>query len=1073
MSIVSAQRNRDPIASVIVQNFSRILGLPDGELVQLDDSLLDMGADSLALMKCIDFLQDDLGVSVAMSQFYQDFATLGDVVQYVLGTVSREVHDPSKAAAAARPLQPAVNAERLGEAPAGPQASVSAGPSANENEWVRSLLASHVALMDRQLQVLDRLSQRGTERAPPSAAIKVGAPAVPAPRPQAKAAPDDGAATDRFNVFAPRARAGRGGLTETQSRYLESFVQAYARKHAGSKRLTQQARRSLADNRVSAGFKPNTKEILFPIVAERAEGASIWDVDGNRFVDITMGFGVHLFGHNPAFIRDPIIAQARTGFPIGPQSPLAGRVADLICELTGHERVVFCNSGTEATMTALRIARAHTGRTKIVIFRESYHGTFDSFLARPDAAHAGAPGSVPVSAGVTPGAIAETIVLDYGDPHALELVEELGPELAAVVVEPVQSRRPWLQPREFLARLREITRDHGVVFIWDEVITGFRVAAGGAQEHFGIRADLATYGKIAGGGLPIGMVAGGAALLDRIDGGYWQYGDDSFPAAEQIFFAGTFTKHPLAMAAAVAVLEKLRGEKSALYPALNARTQKLALDSNKLFDEAGIAIRVECFGSLFRYVSRKNIDMFFNHLMMEGVFIWEGRNCFLSTAHTDDDIDFVLQATGNAIRKLQAGGFFEDKPQAAAGRPVAVWARRFTRLWTSAPLALNIGGGVLMRGVDETHVARLAASVETVLGGCAGINAHYDAAHQQWCASDQRFVAARVVEPEPGRSLEELAGRMVDAELGQPFRPEDSAQMRAKLVCFGESAALLILVANHAVCDGYSFALALDAIFSQAGQPSPVCPFTGDLGGSAAADARYRQSPNFARDHDFWMQRVAQSYGGATFASAEPAGGPARRVQLRVDAAAVTRLAKKHRVTSFAVLVTAFQLALWDDAGLSARGTLGVPFANRAVLEHDRHVVQVSNILPLAVKPQHADAKDLAQYVGQTAAALRDLAVHGAYPVFDGPRSIAGAPPIVLSVNLEAEFDLACYGVDAQPLFGKRHAVEFPIEVNILKQDACYDILCDYQERTIREPDVLFLTSRFEQLLTIWSQNAS
>lgn len=1129
MNTVTDQRNMDPTAATIVENFSRILGFPDDEGVQLGDSLLDMGADSLALMKCIDFLQDSLGVCVSMTQFYQDFSTLGDIVDHVRGALARTPRpQPATAVMAVPSASPAPVQQAAGSTRAWqpvqatpvqvvPAAVTMPAQASSDTEWVRGLLMSHVALMDRQLQLLDKLGQRssGTEQNLPvplalPATMDTATPAAPAvpaaaaTAPQTPAPADEDAPVDRFNVFASRANTGQRGLTETQSRYLAGFIDAYSARHARSKALTQQARKTLSDNRASAGFKPATKEILFPILADRAEGAHLWDVDGNRFVDITMGFGVHFFGHNPPFIRDPLVAQTQRGYPIGPQSPLAGRVAELVCELTGHERVVFCNSGSEATMTAMRIARAHTGRQKIVIFRESYHGTFDGFLARTDASKAAQGASVPVSAGVTPGAIADTLVLAYGEDEALAQVEALGPQLAAVLVEPVQSRRPWLQPREFLARLREITRKHGVVFIWDEVITGFRIAPGGAQEHFGIRADLATYGKIAGGGMPIGLVAGNATLLDLIDGGYWRYGDDSVPQSDQIFFAGTFTKHPLAMAAARAALEKIQAEQATLYPQLNERTRLLAEASNRLFEGAGIPVRVECFGSLFRYVSRKNIDMFFNHLMMEGVFIWEGRNCFLSTAHSDADIQHILQATSNAIARMQEGGFFDGKAACApvtsapitsaqlTSVPVTAWASRFTRLWRGdSALALNIGGGILFRGLAGgaqggaqlgTPIAALKAAVRTVLGGSPALNVRLDASQAQWIASGQPFhVADGVGTAQPGETTEDLAARLVDAELARAFGPTDGAQVRATLASLGGTDALLILVANHAVCDGYSFALAVDAILAQAKQPATVNPLPTPLDSTAQAQARYLQSPACERDRAYWAGQVEACYAGTAFAPADAPGGPARRLRFSVAAAAVARLAKAHRATSFATLVTAFQFALWDNPALRARGVLGVPCANRAVLQSDLQIAQVSNLLPLPLR-QHTDTLDPGRGIAQTGAALRDLATHGAYPLLAQPQGpagmpglpgVPGVPPIVLSVNLEpSAFDLSSSGFDAVPLFGKRPCVEFPIEVNMVRQGAQYIVLCDYQERTTLEPNVLLLMSRFEQLITTWSQNA-
>ena len=244
---------------------------------------------------------------------------------------------------------------------------------------------------------------------------------------------------------------------------------------------------------------------------------------------------------------------------IGPTSPLSGEVAALLCELTGMERAAFCNTGSEAMTGALRIARTVTGRSRIVYFRESYHGIADEVLGRPTPN-----GAMPVAPGIPPEAVANALILEYGDPRSLEIIAAHANEIAAVLVEPVQSRRPGFQPREFLHELRALTARQGIALIFDEVITGFRCALGGAQEYFGVKADIATYGKVIGGGLPIGAIAGRAGFMDAFDGGHWSFGDGSFPEAAVTFFAGTFVRHPLALAAARAVLTHLKQNGNAL-----------------------------------------------------------------------------------------------------------------------------------------------------------------------------------------------------------------------------------------------------------------------------------------------------------------------------------------------------------------------------------------------------------------------------------------------------------------------------------------------------------------------------
>ncbi|HVK53682.1 MAG TPA: MupA/Atu3671 family FMN-dependent luciferase-like monooxygenase, partial [Burkholderiales bacterium] len=449
-------------------------------------------------------------------------------------------------------------------------------------------------------------------------------------------------------------------LSSQQRSYLDTFVHRYTQRTGASKALTQRYRPVLSDNRAMAGFRFSVKEMLYPIISQRSEGARIWDVDGNEYIDLTMGFGVNLFGHRPAFIEQALEAQLKNGMALGPQTQLAGEVAELVCGITGMERMTFCNSGTEAAMLAIRLARTVTKRDKIAIFAGSYHGWSDDTLATSNS------GQNSHAAAMAPGIHAEhTLVLEYGSPRSLEIIREHAHELAAILVEPVQSRRPDFQPREFLQSLRALTREQDIALIFDEVITGFRLHPGGAQAWYGVKADIGIYGKVVGGGMPIGMVAGAARYLDAVDGGQWQYGDGSYPQATTTFFAGTFCKHPLALAASRAVLQKLLAEGPALQEQLNARTHALVERLNNLFTQANLSVQAVHCGSLFRLNDFHNVDLLFYHAAIHGLYIWEGRNMFMSTAHTQADMDQIVHAFEASIRDLREGGFYPEATRSA------------------------------------------------------------------------------------------------------------------------------------------------------------------------------------------------------------------------------------------------------------------------------------------------------------------------------------------------------------------------------------------------------------------------
>jgi natural product biosynthesis luciferase-like monooxygenase protein/amino acid adenylation domain-containing protein len=378
-----------------------------------------------------------------------------------------------------------------------------------------------------------------------------------------------------------------------------------------------------------------------------------------------MGFGVLLFGHEPDFVTEAVREHLSRGIQLGPRNVETGEAAELLAELTGLERVAFAGSGTEANSAAIRLARAATGRDKIVTFLGAYHGHADNVLGRPSGTGTGTdPLTVPVSRGIPQSAVSDLLVLDYGSDTALEAIERQAGEIAAVVVEPVQSRHPALRPVEFVRKLRELTRRHGIVLLFDEMLTGFRPAPRGAQELYGVTPDLATYGKLLGGGFPIGAIAGRADIMDGVDGGHWSYGDDSYPPADTTFFGGTYIQHPVSMVAARAVLTHLKEHSPRLQERLNARTAELAATLNGFFEAEEFPLRMSHFGSQFRFEHRADMELLYHHLMLRGVHVWEWRNFFLSTAHSDGDIEFVADAVRESLRELRSAGFFPG------GRPV-------------------------------------------------------------------------------------------------------------------------------------------------------------------------------------------------------------------------------------------------------------------------------------------------------------------------------------------------------------------------------------------------------------------
>ena len=380
--------------------------------------------------------------------------------------------------------------------------------------------------------------------------------------------------------------------------------------------------------------------MVYPVLSDRALGSKIWDIDGNEYIDLVCGYGVTLLGHQPDFVVDAIKAQIDKTLAIGPQTVLAGEVARMVADMTGMERVAFCNTGSEAVLAAVRMARTVTGKSKIAKFDGHYHGIFDEMQVRGSGTGSRLH-TLPSAPGIPAEAIQNTIILKYGDPGAFDVLREMADELALVLVEPVRSRNPDFQPKEYLQELRAITEQLGIPLLFDEMVTGFRSHPGGAQAIFGVRADIATYGKVAGGGLPIGIVTGSALFMDTLDGGMWQFGDNSVPTSDMTWFAGTFVRHPLALAATKATLEHLKKEGPSLQENLNARSAALARDLNEYLRRVHAPIKVEQFASVLRVTFTEHqeyADLLFFHLRNRGILTYEGRPIFLTTAHTDEDL---------------------------------------------------------------------------------------------------------------------------------------------------------------------------------------------------------------------------------------------------------------------------------------------------------------------------------------------------------------------------------------------------------------------------------------------------
>ncbi|MEO5565229.1 MAG: glutamate-1-semialdehyde 2,1-aminomutase [Luteimonas sp.] len=390
-----------------------------------------------------------------------------------------------------------------------------------------------------------------------------------------------------------------------------------------------------------------------PFFAQRAEGPYLFDVDGNRYIDYVGSWGPMIAGHGHPAVLEAVVRTARDGLSFGVPNPLEVTMAETITRLVPScEMVRMVNSGTEATLSAIRVARGATGRNRIVKFEGCYHGHGDSFLVK--AGSGALTFGVPTSPGV-PKALADlTLTLSYNDfDGATALFDECGSDIAGLIVEPVVGNANCLPPREgFLQHLRMLCTKHGVVLIFDEVMTGFRVALGGAQARYGVTPDLSTFGKIIGGGMPVGAYGGRRELLQQVS------------PSGPIYQAGTLSGNPVAMAAGLAMLELVQAP--GFHAALEASTNALCDGLETAARDAGVAFSTQRVGGMFGlFFSTGKVDTyaqamacdsaafnrFFHAMLDRGVYLAPSafEAGFMSSAHGEADIAATISAAREAF----------------------------------------------------------------------------------------------------------------------------------------------------------------------------------------------------------------------------------------------------------------------------------------------------------------------------------------------------------------------------------------------------------------------------------------
>lgn len=888
----------------------------------------DLGADSMQLLGMLRLLEDRYSCKLSLRQLFGDIQTPADLAEYLLAHASAEKLPgaPTVAPAASAPsTTPAPVA-----APVVPTADVSA---------VQSLIREQLLVMQRQLELL----AGGGPAASASAPVPPPA-AAPAPAPAKSVVP-----------LWPGSRGSAASPVETaqRARYLKTLADRLGARTRRSKEFAQRYRPMVADSRSTVGFRPSTKEMLYPLVAERGRGSRLWDIDGNEYVDLTLGYGVHLLGHNPPVVTSAVRERMDVGFSLGPRTQLVEDVAAGLLELTGMERVAFLNSGTEAVMTAVRLARAATGRDKIVVFSTAYHGHFDSVLAVPSHEN-GVFGTKPLAPGISPHAVENVYVLEFGTDEALDFITRHGSELAAVLTEPVTLRTPGVQKPDFLRQVREITRAHGTKLIFDEMVTGFRCHPAGVQGLYGIEADLATYGKIVGGGLPLGVIAGRGGVMDAIDGGVWNFGDDSGPTVESTFFGGTFNQHPLTMAAAKAVLDHLRAEGPALQAGLDRKTETFVDQLNADFRELDLPIEVRRFSSVFKFEHEANMDPFYFNLLDRGVFVWELRNFFLSTAHEQADLDHIRAAVRESAEELRANGMLgEARTSPAATRPPrsTLAQRQLRALDEGGVPAFEMSVGFWLDGSLDHDALRAAVR---------GLVARHDTLRTTFSADGETLTvhpSGEIALTEHTCANEGDLGNFLRTWAERPLDPVAEAGFRAAVVQTDPRRHLLLITVHHAAVDGWSYSVLLDDLVAlynaECRGTGPQLPPAAQFRDYLTWHERVTAGSAAAAHRDYWRSLLKEAPATRLPTPGQQGTFPYRAVRhsIVLDPEFCGRMrdaAREEGVTVFAYLVAAWGALLHR---LTGQDDVVVPVASaRRPPELDQVVGYCSNLLPLRLR---------------------------------------------------------------------------------------------------------------------------
>lgn len=1060
----------DRLPDLSTQLRSMVMELSGITVTDDSASFTELGFDSLFLTQASQAIRSRFGVKVTFRQMLGDLASIADLAKFL----NQEM--PATATAAALPA--ATTPQTI--------APITGGSALEQ-------------LMANNLQIMQAMLANQQQAAPSAAAVAAAPPYGLSTIHWPAHLNRNVAANARFGPYKAIDKGEKGGLTDVQQKALDSLITRYVAKTKSSKTYTAENRAHYADPRAVSGFKSLWKEMVYPLVSKGTKNAKLWDIDDNEYVDITMGFGTYFFGHSPEWLIEALEKQLHTGIEIGPQSPIAGKLAKAICELTQMDRATFCNTGSEAVMAAMRLSRTITGRNRIAYFTGDYHGMFEEVLVR-GAWVDGVYKAQPIAPGIPQSLVENMLVLDYADPASLEILREHAHELAAVMVEPVQSRNPNLQPREFMHEVRAITKKSGTALIFDEVVTGFRCAPGGAQAYFGVEADLATYGKVIGGGMPIGVLAGKKEFMDALDGGAWNYGDDSFPEVGVTFFAGTFVRHPLALAAAWRVAEHLMGEGPRLQIEMEERVARFCRTLNDYFEAIGMPIRLPHFSAyagIEHAPDLKYVSLLWYFLREKGVHVWEGRPLYFTTAHTDEDLDHLVRAFVESVSEMQAAGFLpastNDQVLAPTVFPrfdsaATTEAQREifhgVQMGDDANCSFNESNVIHFEGALDTQAMRAALN-DIVVRHPSLRSTFSEDGNTQYFHPSARSIElmehdfSSITNHSPSAMLP--LSLIHDAESSIPFDLTNGPLIRLHLIHLANQRHQVLFTAHHIICDGWSFGMILAELATaynarKAGKLPRLAPAM-SFADYARLEHINKSSEESFTAENFWVNKFSNSTPvldlpvDHTRPPVKTYAGAMEKIM--IDSDRFLRLKKaspKLGGTIFATLLSSFATLLHHLTGQDDV-VIGVPAAAQTRIGRDELIGHCLNFLPLRlapksdrnfrefaaeVKEQVLEAYDYQNYT--FGSLLRKIKI---------PRDTSRLPLVSVIFNIDKNgtdqihYDGLKFDVETNP----KQFVNFELFFNLVQTDDRLVVECEYNTDLFDKPTILGWLEAYENLI--------